>query len=411
MGYNWKMIKIVIVGGGFGGVYTALNLCKKFSKLEVAITLISKSNFFLFTPLLHEVATGSLTQDSVIESLHEVFRGTCVNIVEDTVVEVDRINKSIKTASASYLYDYLVLSTGAETNYFGIPGADTHTFTLKHLVDAVKLRNHIIQTCENAVKTKNKDLLTIAIIGAGPTGVELAAELQEYMQHTLCTYFKNSGFKKEDIKINLITMTPDVIPQFPHKMREFALVELNKRNIQVMLNKFVMNIDPHRITFKDSSTLDAYTIIWVAGIIPSFSKIKGVDEGFIIAKNGRIAVNEFLQSTVDSSLFALGDSSGTHPMLAQVAVQQGKIVANNIFALINRTSLHPFIFRQKGLLLSIGQWYAIGNFAGLTFRGRIMWWIWRTAYLANFLSWRKKFEIAFEWTENLFSPRDISYLE
>ncbi len=403
--------KIVIIGGGFGGVYTALNLSKKFSKEEAEITLINKSNFFLFTPLLHEVATGGLTPDSIVESLHEVFRGTSVNVVEDTVLEVDRVNKNIKTTGVTFMYDFLVLSTGAETNYFGISGVEENAFTLKHLRDAMDLRNHIIQTCEDAVKTKNKELLTTAIVGAGPTGVELAAELQEYMQHTLCIYYRNSGFKKEDIIVNLITTTPDVISQFPQKMRELAMVELIKKDIRVKTNAFVTNIEPGKISFKDNTTLQAYTIIWVAGVTPSFSRIKGIAEGFTIAKNGRVEVNEFLQSTVDSSLFSLGDSSGTHPMLAQVAVQQAKTVAQNIEALVIGSLPTPFVFRQKGLLLSIGQWYAIGNFAGLTFRGRIMWWIWRTAYLFNFLSWRKRFEIAFEWTENLFSPRDISYLK
>lgn len=388
-----KKIKIVIVGGGFGGVYTAKNLCKYFDKNKIEITLINRSNYFLFTPLLHEVATGALTADSIREPIREVFRNCPVNIVEDTVVEMDKVNKIVKTINTSYAYDYLVVATGAETNYFNTPGAREHTFALKNLSDASSLRNHIIQTCEQAVLTKNKDMLVTSIIGAGPTGVELAAELQEYMQHTIFTYYNTSHFKKEDIKVILVTATPDIISQFPPKMRIVAAKELNNRGIEIKANTIVVKVEPGQISFKDGTTMKSHTIVWVAGVTAGAS--------------GRLEINESLQTTSSPEVFALGDTAGKCPMLAQVAVQQAKVVAYNIHALIEKKKLRVFIFKQKGLLISIGQWYAIGNFFGLTFRGRIMWLIWRIVYLLNFISWRKRFEIAFEWTMNLFSPRDI----
>ncbi|MDO8430588.1 MAG: NAD(P)/FAD-dependent oxidoreductase [Candidatus Taylorbacteria bacterium] len=388
---------IVIVGGGFGGVYTAKNLYKLFNKNEVDITIINKSNYFLFTPLLHEVSTGGLTPDSIIESMREVFRGSCVNIVEDFVIDIDKGKRMVKTATTSFLYDYLVISTGSETNYFNTEGAKEHTFTLKSLEDAMALRNHILQTCEKAVQTKNKDLLVTAVVGAGPTGVELSAEILEYMQHTLCAYYRNSGFVEKDVKIKLMTMTPDLISQFPQKMRDITMIELNKKGVDTMTNTIVLKVEPNLLTFKDGSTLKAHTIIWVAGVTA------GV--------NGRIEINQNLQTVANPEIFALGDAAGKFPMLAQVAVQQAKTVARNIYALAHNKELSVFEYKQKGLLLSIGQWYAVGHLGGMTFKGRIMWLIWRVAYLSNFLSWRKRFEIAFEWTENLFSPRDISYLK
>lgn len=388
-----KKIKIVIVGGGFGGVYTAQNLCKYFDKNKIEITLINRSNYFLFTPLLHEVATGGLTADSIREPIREVFRNCPVNIVEDTVVEMDKVNKIVKTINTSYAYDYLVVATGAETNYFNTLGAKEHTFALKNLPDASSLRNHIIQTCEQAVLTKNKDMLVTSIIGAGPTGVELAAELQEYMQHTIFTYYNTSHFEKEDIKVILVTATPDIISQFPPKMRIVAARELSNRGIEIKANTIVVKVEPGQLSFKDGTTMKSHTIVWVAGVTAGAS--------------GRLEINESLQTTSNPEVFALGDTAGKCPMLAQVAVQQAKVVAYNIHALIEKKKLRVFIFKQKGLLISIGQWYAIGNFFGLTFRGRIMWLIWRTVYLLNFISWRKRFEIAFEWTMNLFSPRDI----
>lgn len=392
-----KKIKVVVVGGGFGGVYTAKYLNEFFDSKDIEIILINRTNYFLFTPLLHEVATGGLTPDSIVEPIREVFRGSSVNFIEDTVIDIDKTLKQVKTTSSSFNYDYLVIATGSETNYFDTPGAVEYSFSLKTLVDAISLRNHILETCEKAVKTKNIDLLTTTIVGAGPTGIELSAEILEYMQHTIFMYYKDSGFKKEDIKVNIITATPDLVSQFPKDMREATMYHVKKKGINVITNSIVTKVEPNLLTLKDGKTIKTHTIVWVAGVTAG--------------KKGRIEINDFLQTNANSEVFALGDVAGKSPMLAQVAVQQAQTVAENIYALVNSQKLREFKFRQKGLLLSIGQWHAIGNFFGITFRGRLMWWVWRTTYLFNFLSWRKRFEIMHEWTTNLFYPRDIMYLK
>ncbi len=399
--------KIVIVGGGFGGVYTARNLERLFSKGTTEVTLINKNNYFLFTPLLHEVATGGLTPDSIVEPIREVFRGGCVKFVEDTVIEIDRESKTVKTNLNKYSYDFLVIASGADTNYFGTPGAREHSFSLKNLQDAISIRNHIINTCEQAVTTKNKELLTCAIVGAGPTGIELAAELIEYMQHTLCNYYKDSGFKKEDIKISVITATPDIISMFPEKMRHIGQAELDRKGIKVIPNSIVTKVEPNTFIFKDNTVLKAHTLVWVAGVAPSLNEINGIEAG----PKGRIEVNEYLQSITNPEIFSLGDAGGSFPMLAQVAVRQGKTVAQNIYAMVNNKTLKKFNFEQKILLISIGQWYAIGHFGSITLRGPLMWLLWRAVYLFNFLSTRKKFEIIIEWIINLFYPRNITYIK
>ena len=398
--------KIVIIGGGFGGVYTARYLDKLLGK-KVEITLINKSNYFLFTPLLHEVATGGLTQDSIVEPIREVFRGENISFVEDSVIEVKKETKEVLTSRVTYSYDYLVISTGAETNYFGIPGAKEHTFTLKNLQDAIAMRNHIIETFEKAIATKNKDLLSFAVIGAGATGIELVAELAEYVRDTLCVYYKDSGLSREDVKVTMLTNLPEILTVFPSDMRKIALAELKKKGIDVKVNTTVVKVDSHLITFSDNTNLSSHTIIWVAGVKPSVLEIKGLEAG----QKGRIDTNEYLQTIKHPEIFALGDAGGSSPMLAQVAVQQAKVVARNIDALIDHTPLTKFTFFQKGLLISIGQWYAVGHFLGLTFKGRLMWLLWRAIYLVNFLSLRKKIEIAFEWTVNFFYPRDITYIK
>lgn len=399
-------IKIVIIGGGFGGVYTARNLNKLF-KDKAEITLINKSNYFLFTPLLHEVATGGLTPESITESLREIFRGTNVNCIEDTVNEIDQNQKIVLTSSKSYNYDYLVVSSGAETNYFGISGAQENSFTLKNLNDAISFRNHIIENFEKATYSKNNDTLSCAIIGAGATGVELASELIEYMRETLCSYYKDSGFKKDDVRVTLITNTPQIISQFPEDMRILAKEELERKGVKIITNATVAKIEPGIITFADSNILKTHTIVWVAGVKPSLYSIKGIEVG----QKGRMDVNEYLQNTKNEKIFGLGDASGNLPMLAQIAVQQAKTVAQNIYAHNSGMELRKFTTNIKGLLISLGQWSALGNFKNKTLSGPIMWFIWRTIYLFNFNSWKKRFEIAIEWTINIFYPRDVTYLK
>lgn len=400
-------IKIVIIGGGFGGVYSAINLIKKFDGNEIEITLINKNNYFLFTPLLHEVATGALTPDSIVEPIREVFRNFPINFVEDTVLEIKKDKKEIITKKGQLSYDYLVIAPGAETNYMNVPGASEYTFTLKNLQYAISIRNHVLGICEIANEKKDKSLLNFTVIGAGATGVELVSELVEYIQHTMCNYYRDSGFKEEDIIVNLVSASAEIIPQFPVKMREVALKELKKKNVTVYLNTKVVKIEPKKIYIDGDKTIDTNTIIWVAGVKPSANSILGITVG----EKGRIDADEYLKSIQDESIYCLGDSSGTLPMLAQIAVQQAKIVALNIYNSTHKLPLKKFTFTQKGLLISLGQWYAAGNFFGMTFSGKIMWWVWRTVYLFNFLSWRKRFEIAIEWTIDLFYPRDISLIK
>ncbi len=398
--------KIVIIGGGFGGVYTARNLYKLYGD-AAEITLINKQNYFLFTPLLHEVATGSLTPDSVMESLREIFQGTSISCVEDTVNSIDRNNKVVNTTNSTYKYDYLVISSGAETNYFGIPGAQENSLTLKNVSDAIILRNHIIDTLEKSTQTKNTNKITFAVIGAGATGVELSAELVEYTKSILGSFYKDSLIKEDDIEVILITNSPQVITVFPEKMRILAQSILENKGIKIITNATVTKVEKGQITFSDATTLQVHTIIWVAGVKPSLSSISGIT----IGAKGRMEVNEYLQSLEDQNIFGLGDSSGTFPMLAQIAVQQAQTVANNIYAHTNNLEMEKFNTQIKGLLISLGRWNALGNIKGYTLSGPFMWFVWRTVYLFNYSSWKKRFEVALEWTTNLFIVRDITYLK
>lgn len=401
---------IVIVGGGFGGAYTAKNLRTLAESGDADVTLVSKENYFLFTPLLHEVATGALSQNSVVEPVREVLRGSPVRFLQAEVRTIDPEKKIVKTSAGPLPYDFLVISSGATTNYYNVPGAEKYSFTLKDLDDAMGIRSHIIKICEKASYVtdtiERRKLLSVAIIGGGATGVELATELVEFMKVTLCAYYHHACFDAGDMKITLIASSAELLPQFPPEIRTIALNELKKKEITVQLATSVTAVENHKVMFVNGGTLEAQTIIWVAGVTPHEWEIPGTER----ERGNRIKTDEFQRVVGRPNIFALGDASGTHPMLAQVAVQQSKVVARNIEATIHNKlkDLRPFIFKEKGILISLGQWSAAGKIFGKIIEGPIMWWLWRTIYLFNFHSWRKRFRIAVEWTIDLFYPRDIS---
>ncbi len=406
---------VVIIGGGFGGTYTAKYLKPLVERDLIEITLINRTNYFLFTPLLHEVATGGLSSTSVVEPIREIFRHSNIHFIQDEVRSIDANQKQVSTMTTTIPYDYLVISSGAETNYYDVSGAKENTLALKDLRDAEIMRKQLIDVCEKGALTSDAEerrkILSCVIVGAGPTGVELAAEIIEFIHENLCAYYDKCTLSKDDVKVTLVSASPDVLPQFPLELRPLAYKELVRKGVHVITNECVIEVHPEKVIFADKSFIEAGTIIWVAGVKPISMKISGVE----YEKSGRIKIDEFLRikgsansSDIFSCMYSLGDVSGTAPMLAQVAAQQARIVAHNISASISQRPLAPFKFLEKGLLVSIGQWYAVGKIFGAVMKGPLMWLVWRIIYLFNFHSLRKRMKIAAEWTMSLFYPRDIT---
>ncbi|HEY4483735.1 MAG TPA: NAD(P)/FAD-dependent oxidoreductase [Candidatus Paceibacterota bacterium] len=401
------VMRIVIIGGGFGGVYTAGHLNRLLKNhQEVEIILINKTNYFLFTPLLHEVATGSLSPASIAEPLREIFRKTKVKFYQGEATKIDEESQTVYIDNCSLTYDYLVLATGTETHLRHIDHKEI--FELKNLKDAINLRNQIIDVIENANHEKNphtKDSLTnFVIVGAGATGVELSAELSDFIYGTIIKKYYPDNCTANDIKIYLLHSDNTILSYLNSKIQKYATKILKKKNIVLKTNTKVESIYNKVITLDNGETIKAHTTIWTAGVIPNHlytheEKIK------------RIAVNDFLQTEKYPNIFVVGDiakQESPAPMLAQVATQEAKTVANNILALIKNKNLKPFKFKSQGTLLSLGSWRATGEIFGIHIHGRFTWWLWRTVYLFKFLSWRKRFRIMLEWTINLFFPRDIT---
>ena len=411
---DMNQIKIVIVGNGFGGIYTLKGLHRLFhNDPRIHVTLVGDNNFFLFTPLLHEVATGGISPENIIEPIHKALSFCLDNFHVGRAQRVSVKEKTVTVGDTVLLYDYLVLAPGAETNFFNTPGAEEYAMPLKSLEHAIAIKNKCISQIEQASYVTDREarrkMLTFVIVGGGPTGVELAGELAEFISDTFSKYFTLDLI--EDIRIILMQKGSELVMQFDPKLRAKSLEILQKKGVHVMLNAAVTEVGESFIKVENQDMIYADTIIWVAGVRP-------VDIPFDVqipkSPDGRIVTTSELHLEEYADIFVIGDlaavSDGAHllPQLAQVAVQQGRCVAENIKRSIEEKNLGAFTYKNSGNLMSLGQWMAVGQIKNFTFSGRIAWWIWRTVYISKLISWQKKLGVAFDWTIDVFSPRDIS---
>ncbi len=413
-----EKIKIVIVGNGFGGTYTLKNLYKNLKgRRNVQIDLIGEKNYFLFTPLLHEVATGGINPENIVEPIRKVLGKCFSNFYLGKAENIDLKAQTLQVGENTLHFDYLVLAPGAETNFYNTPGTKDYALTLKSIEDAVKIKNKIINQIEYAShvsdKERVKQILTFTVIGGGPTGVELAAELHELIKENLGKYYKKEI--TQNASVVLIQKASDLIPQFNKKIRAKSLDFLKKKGIDVRLNTEVKEIGKDFVKMGDDTILKTDTIIWVAGIKP---KELSISSEVNKARDGRIIINEYLQLEQYPNVFALGDgaclidkdTNTPLPALAQVAERQSALVAKNIVLSIGNKKLEKFKYRSRGSMVSLGQWMAIAEISNFYFWGHITWWIWRTVYLSKMISLRKKVRVAIDWTLQIFSTRDMSKL-
>ncbi len=426
---------IVILGAGFGGTYVAKSLVPLAKKGEIDVTIVNRTNYFLFTPLLHEVATGSLSPRSVAEPLREVFAGSGVRIVQGIVDEIDRASRIVKVKAGGHAhdlaYDYLIIATGAETNYYGIAGAPEFALPLKSLADASNIRNRIIDAFEHATleddSEARRSLLSFAVVGGGATGVELSAELADLVHSMSERYYhpadgQGGSASMPSPSITLVNAGKELIEMFAPSLRVAAAGRLAHRGVKVMNSMSVTAVTKQGLTFADGSMIHANTVIWTAGvkaIIPNFTGNQPTLAG------GRFAVDSSFRLLGEDRIFALGDAAAyvdprdpaaasgkarPLPMLAQVAERESETVSANVIALIRGRRLRDFHYVSRGSMVSVGGWFAIGEILSVRLAGRLTWWLWRTVYIFKFASWRKRIRIGFEWAFELVSPRDITKL-
>lgn len=412
-----KRQRIVILGGGFAGVYTALRLEKTLARdPDIEIVLVSRDNFLLFTPMLHEVATGELAPTDIINPLRKLLRR--VNLFLGEVESIDLPGKTVTVSHGDghhhheLAYDHLVLALGASTNFFNLPGLQERALTMKSLGDALHLRNHVIKNLEEAdfecCAGLRESLLTVVVAGAGFAGVETIGGLNDFVRESLKFY---PHLKEEMLRFVLVDAGPAVLPELSPKLGAYAQKKLARRKIEIILNAKVESVSDHGVKLSNGATIKTNTLIWTGGNAPHplLTTLPCQKE------RGRPLVNEFLEVPEWPGVWAAGDCAAIrdprtgklYPPTAQHGLRQGKVLAQNLEAAIRGGAKKPFVFSMLGQLAAIGRRTGVANILGLNFSGFLAWFLWRTIYLSKLPRLEKKVRVALNWTLDLFFSKDL----
>jgi NADH dehydrogenase len=408
----------VVLGGGFGGVAAARHLERLCGgRAPVEITLVSRDNFFVLTPLLFEACSGRLELRHCAQPIRPALRRT--RFVEATVNAVDaerRVVYATAGGGASYElpYDHLVVALGAATNEAMIPGSAA-AMTFKTMADALVLRNHLIERFERAdaadTPAARRRCLTVAVIGGGLVGVELLGELTAFAEDVL-RYYPRIG--RDELRFHLFEAGPRILPEIDARLADVALRVLRGRGADIRAATPVRAIEPERIHLA-SETIEAGTIVLSAGIVPSaVAAAMPVEHD----RRGRIAVDATMRSRSHPTVWALGDCAaipgpdGTpYPALAQHAVREARQLAENVAAVVAGGAPAPFTFRTLGTMASLGHARAVATVFGMRLTGFPAWWLRRTYYLLQMPRWDRRLRIVLDWTVALFFRPDITKVD
>ncbi len=411
--------RIVILGGGFGGVYAAMHLEKLLTQVDaVEICLVSQDNFFLFTPMLHEIAASDLEITNIVNPLRKLLRK--VEVLVGDVNQIDLRNKRVLTSrgyhkhSQQLDYDHLVIALGSITNFYDVPGLAGLAIAMKSLRDAIQLRVRILRYLEEANSegdpAERRSSLTFVVAGGGFAGVETVAAVNDFVREALPFY---PNLSEDMLRLMLVHSGPAILPELGESLGQYAEKVLARRGVEVRLNTRVKSVTETKVFLADGVSIPSRTLVWTAGTVPSpiIASLPCARE------RGRLLVNQFLQVPDWPNVWAVGDCAfvpdirnpgKSHPATAQHAIREGKVVAHNIAAVLSgRRLLKSFSFRTIGLLASIGRRTGVARIFGFNFSGFLAWWMWRTVYLSKLPGLDKKVRVAFDWTLDLLFPKDV----
>lgn len=395
--------RVVIVGGGFGGLYAA----KALGRMPVDITLIDRRNFHLFQPLLYQVATGGLSPGDIANPLRAILRkNRRARVVMGDVIGIDAARSVVKTRDEEIAYDVLVLATGVRHAYFGHDEWEGRAPGLKTIEDALEMRRRIFRAFERAEVTSDPELrralLTFVVVGAGPTGVELAGALGELAHKTLRGEFRR--FDPEEARIFLVEGAGRVLPTYAEPLSSKAQRRLERLGVTVETSTFVTDISDGVVTLKrgeEIETIRAETVLWAAGVRATEVSREFADAfGAETDKVGRIKVLEDLTMPGHPNVFVIGDLSAPPtqpPGVAQTGMQMGAYVAKTIRARMAGKSLPPFRYRDKGSLAVIGRGAAVADIWGLRFNGVAAWLVWACIHITYLIGFDNRILVMIQW--------------
>jgi NADH:ubiquinone reductase (H+-translocating) len=399
-----KFPKVVIIGGGFGGIEVA----RKLANQPVEVLMLDKHNYHVFQPLLYQVATGSLESESIAFAIRKNFEGQ--KNFTFRIAEVSGVNTATNTLATTIGdidYDYLVIATGSTTNFFGNKDIEHFAMPMKSIPEALNLRYLILQNLEEAVLAKTdaerEEYLNFVLVGAGPTGVELAGALAELRNHVLDKDYPE--LNKSHMQVYLVDFLPKVLGPFSDEASTAAKDFLVKMGVKVELNVKVESYDGKIIKFADGREIRTKNVIWSAGVMGV------VPEGISkenLEKGNRIRTNNICLVAGTENIFAIGDVSAMitdetpkgHPGVAQVAIQMGQNVGENIANIVNGKPTKPFKYNDKGSLATVGRNKAVADLGKIKFQGFFAWLVWMFVHLISLLGFRNKVVVFVNWIIN-----------
>ncbi len=423
---------IVILGGGFAGVEVLRNLQKKFhNDGRVEITLVSKGNFLLFTPMLPEVASGMIETRHIVTPLRSFCKKA--KLCEANVESIDLENKLVTMTHAigrqsqpsewrehTLKYDYLVIALGSENNFFGMSEIEENAFTMKTIEDAIALRNHMINILEQAnLEHDNHDLrkslLTFVVVGGGFSGIETVGAINDFVRESIQEYYPD--IYMSDVRVVLVSATDKILEQIDEGLGEFALEKLKENGVNFVMNTQVKGATKNKAILHDDTVIPCHTLIWTAGVTPNklIANLQCEHD-----KAHRIIANNYLEvSGYEDVVYALGDCASItdpntgkpYPPTAQHAIRQGKVVAKNIFSSIKGKAKQKrkFDYKTKGMMAEIGKRTGVAILFGrIKLHGILAWWLWRSYYLANLPTAKKKLKVMGDWTSDILFKPDVS---
>lgn len=398
--------RVVIIGGGFGGIA----LAKKLAKREVQVVMLDKHNYHTFQPLLYQVSTGGLEPDSIAYPIRKIvsrFPNFYFRLAN--VTNIDPEAKKIETDIGPLKYDYLVLATGSKTNFFGNKEIEINSMIMKTVPDALNLRSLILQNFEKALLTDSLDeqdaLMNFVIVGGGPTGVELAGALAEIKKGILPKDYPDLDTRRA--QINIVQSSDRVLNGMSEEASKKAEEFLERMGVNIWKDTLVTGYDGDIVSTNTDLTLRTATMIWAAGVEGDL--IDGLKTSECLMPGNRLKVNEFNQVSHYKNIYAIGDiacmtskeNPRGHPMVAQVAIQQGAHLGENLLKILaKKTELKPFVYKDKGTMATIGRNKAVVDLKHWKFQGFFAWFVWMFVHLLSLIGFRNRAIVFVNWVYN-----------
>ena len=408
---------IVILGGGFGGIYAAIEFEKTLGRdADVDVTLVNRENFFLFTPMLHEVASSDLDMTNIVNPIRKLLRR--VEFFHGEVESIDLEQRQIRVVHGhthhghTLPFDHLILAFGSVTNFYGLPGLAERALTMKTLGDAIYIRNRMIAHLEEAnfecAASLRKPLLTFVVAGGGFAGVETIAGMNDFLREALPFY---PHLRPDMLRLVLVHSGPVILPELGEQLGRYAHEKLSARGVEIRTNTKVIEISDQEVTLSDRTRITSTTLVWTAGTAPNPLLATLPCQ----TKGGRLLVNDCLEVPDWPGVWALGDcalipdhvTGGYHPPTGQHALGEAKVAARNVTAAFRGTAKQPFRFRTIGQLAAIGRRTGVARILGFNFSRVIAWSLWRAIYLSKLPRIEKKLRVVLDWMLDLIFSKDL----